>query len=387
MKNKTIALILALILCLSIFTGCGSDGAPANEEPTDGTEITDAAEPTTYTTFDYDAAYASYDPNAVVYTVNDVEITWKEYFGWLYSIIEQYEMYIGTEFAWDDLYSETMTLEDYAKYYTETMCAQYAVVNAMAKEIGLELTEEQNASIEELLASDAVNYTNGDVDAFVAFLESTYMDLEYYYYIQASSIFYQGLYEDYFGVDGEKISDEEVEDFINTNGFLYAKHILLLTQDSTTGESLDDAAKAEKYAIAEDTLAQILATTTQEERIAKFDELMNSLSEDSGLASYPNGYYFLPNEMVVEFEEGTKALEPYGVSEIIESPYGYHIILRQPITPDSVYDTGYTFRALASQYAFDKLMSDNFTKAVIAYTDQFADFSLGNIMTTMEVNG
>lgn len=389
MKNKIIALVLALILCMSLFAGCGSTAeAPAEapvEDDTAATDSTEAAEPTVYTTFDYDAAYASYDPNAVVFTVNDIEITWEEYYGWLYSIIEQYEMYLGTEFAWEDLYSETMTLEDYAKYYTETMCAQYAIVNAMAKEAGLELTDDQIASIEELLASDAVNYTNGDVDAFVEFLESTYMDLEYYYYIQASSIYYQGLYEYYFGVDGDNISDEEVKDFINTNGFLYAKHILFLTQDSATGESLDDAAKAEKYALAEDTLAQLQACHTQEELLAKFDELMNSLSEDGGLASAPNGYYFLPGEMVTEFEEGTKALEPYSISDIIESAYGYHIILRQPITPDSIYDTGYSFRTLASQYAFDNMMSQKFTEAVFSYTEEFSDFSIANIMNTMEV--
>ena len=389
MKNKVIALILALVLCVSLFVGCGStDEVPAEvpvEDATAATDSSEAAEPTVYTTFDYDAAYASYDPNAVVYTVNDIEITWKEYFGWLYSIIEQYEMYLGTEFAWEDLYSETMTLEDYAKFYTETMCAQYAIVNAAAKEAGIELTDEQMASIEELLASDAVNYTNGDVDAFVEYLKSTFMDLEYYYYIQASSIYYQSLYEYYFGVDGENISNEEVEDFINTNGFLYAKHILFLTQDMATGASLDDAAKAEKYALAEDTLSQLQACPSQEELLAKFDELMNSLSEDSGLASAPNGYYFLPGEMVTEFEEGTKALEAYGISDIIESPYGYHIILRQPITPDSIHDNGYSFRTLASQYAFDNMMNEKFAEAEFSYTDEFSDFSIANIISTMEV--
>ena len=389
MKNKILALILAFILCMSLFAGCGStaeapaegDTATADAETSDPTET----EPAVYTTFDYDSAYASYDPSAVVYTVNGIEITWEEYFGWLYSIIEQYEMYLGTEFAWEDLYSETMTLDEYARYYTETMCAQYAIVNTVAKEAGIELTDEQIASIEELLASDAVNYTNGDVDAFVEFLESTYMDIEYYYYIQASSIYYQSLYEYYFGVDGENITDEEVDDFINTNGFLYAKHILFLTQDSATGESLDEAAKAEKYALAEDTLAQLQACNSQDELLAKFDELMNALSEDTGLASYPDGYYFLPGEMVTEFEEGTKAMEAYGLSDIIETAYGYHIILRLPIAPDSIYDNGYSFRTLASQYAFDSIMSENFNEAEFAYTDEFSDFCVANIITTMEV--
>ena len=72
MKNKIIALILALVLCMSLFAGCGSTAeAPADVPIEDDTAVTDSteAEPTVYTTFDYDAAYASYDPNAVVYTV------------------------------------------------------------------------------------------------------------------------------------------------------------------------------------------------------------------------------------------------------------------------------------------------------------------------------
>ena len=70
MKNKIIALILALILCISLFAGCASTAeAPAEapvEDDTAATDSTEAAEPTVYTTIDYDAAYASYDPNAVV---------------------------------------------------------------------------------------------------------------------------------------------------------------------------------------------------------------------------------------------------------------------------------------------------------------------------------
>ena len=55
---------------------------------------------------------------------------------------------------------------------------------------------------------------------------------------------------------------------------------------------------------------------------------MNENSEDSGLSSYPDGYLFGPNEMVTEFEEGTRALAVGEISELVESTYGYHIILR-----------------------------------------------------------
>jgi len=391
MKTRLIAIILAFILCLSFFTGCGKTQDPIAEDPAaspEPEEPVDAApaEPVVYTTFDYASAYKSYAPDSVVMTVNDTEITWKEYYGWLYSIMEQYEMYIGTEFAWTDLYSDTHTLEEYAKYYTETMCAQYAVVAQEAEIAGFELTEEEELAIDEMLASDAENYTGGDIDSFIEFLEATYMDEEYYHYIQACAIYYQRLYEENFGAEGDKLSDEDVEDFLSANGFLYAKHILFLTQDQS-GAPLEDSAKAEKLALAEETLAQLKSAKSQDELLSKFDELMNSLSEDTGLAAYPDGYYFLPGEMVSEFEEGTKALENYAFSDIVETSYGYHIILRLPIGPDDLYDSGVSFRTLAAQYAFDTMMGEKFQDAVIAYSDEFTDFNLASIMNTIEVEG
>ena len=63
-----------------------------------------------------------------------------------------------------------------------------------------------------------------------------------------------------------------------------------------------------------------------------FDTLMNEYSEDPGLASFPDGYTFGPNEMVPEFEQGTRDLAIGEISEPIRSQFGYHIIMR--IEPD-----------------------------------------------------
>ena len=395
MKARIIALILIAALCLACFTGCGSDNKPT--ENASGTDIStendanagetadtpDDGEPLTYSTFDYTAAYNSYEPDAVVLTVNGDEITWAEYFGWLYSMMEQYEMYLGTEFEWTDPFSETQTIEEYTKYYAETMCSQYAVVNGLAKEKGLELNEEEKQYIEDLLLSDAENYANGSVEDFIKYLEATFMSEEYYRFINTVAIYYQKLFTTLFGENGETMTNEDVEDFIESNGYLYAKHILYLTTDEA-GEALDENAKAEKLAAAEAAVAQ-LKGLSGDALIEKFDEIMMAESEDSGLASYPDGYYFLPGEMVSEFEEGTKALEYNTVSDIIESAYGYHIILRLPISPESEYSEGYNFRYLAASYAYDTMMGEAFEKAEIVYSDDFASLSLGDIFTTVEL--
>ena len=121
------------------------------------------------------------------------------------------------------------------------------------------------------------------------------------------------------------------------NSYVYhVKHILLLTVDmegqpvqqedgSYAYPPLDDATIAEKRALAEDLLSQLRAADDLE---SKFDELMNEYSEDSGLQSNPDGYTATPGEMVPEFETTAFSLGFGEVSDIVESTYGYHIILR-----------------------------------------------------------
>lgn len=128
----------------------------------------------------------------------------------------------------------------------------------------------------------------------------------------------------------------EADDEMLNNYVYHVKHILLLTVDmegqpvqqedgSYAYPSLDEETVAAKRAQAEDLLSQLRAADDLE---AKFDELMNQYSEDSGLQSSPDGYTATPGEMVPEFEAAAFSLGFGEVSDIVESSYGYHIILR-----------------------------------------------------------
>ncbi len=109
------------------------------------------------------------------------------------------------------------------------------------------------------------------------------------------------------------------------NKYFKAHHILFTTVDANTNEPLSEEEVAAKKAKAEDALNKVKSG-------ANFINLANEISEDPGKEQSPEGYVFGEGEMVAEFEDTVKALEINGVSDIVETSYGYHIIKRLPLS-------------------------------------------------------
>ena len=77
--------------------------------------------------------------------------------------------------------------------------------------------------------------------------------------------------------------------------------------------------------------------------------------------------------MVTAFEEGAGALAPGEVTAVpVESEYGYHIILRCPLTPDSIYmGQQASIRQLAGTQKFSDIVDAWFEQTEIVYTEGF----------------
>ncbi|MBD5084242.1 MAG: hypothetical protein HDT33_04050 [Clostridiales bacterium] len=137
--------------------------------------------------------------------------------------------------------------------------------------------------------------------------------------------------------------EQELDEYLDSLGVFAVKHILLMTVDQTTQEALPDDEIAAKKSQADDLLAQLQGASDLE---AKFDELMNEYSEDGGLATNPDGYVFSANDSLVGgFREATLELEIGGLSGVVETDYGYHIMLRLPLTEETKAEYGANFRA------------------------------------------
>lgn len=379
--KKIISLTLAAVMMLAVFAGCSIQPNPYKDDPElaeqvlhpeesaapDESPAPDESEPALG--HDFAAARAAYDGDMVVATVNGLEVTWDEYFFWLMSSLMNLENYVGlvTDFSED---FGGMTYAEYVKDVAEYNCMQYRSVDYFAAQEGITLSEEGQQALDDQIAYDISAYSpDGTEEGFNTYLEECYTDRETYDYVNYVSMLFAEALRHYCGDNFELITDDEALAYADEIGFMCAKHILFKTVDDSY-QPLSDEVIAEKKALAEQVCAEI---NTAADPAAVFDEYMAEYNEDTGASYYPDGYCFAPGEMVTAFEEGAGALAPGEVTAVpVESEYGYHIILRCPLTPDSIYmGQQASIRQLAGTQKFSDIVDAWFEQTEIVYTEGF----------------
>jgi peptidyl-prolyl cis-trans isomerase C len=118
--------------------------------------------------------------------------------------------------------------------------------------------------------------------------------------------------------DTRKFYDENPTQF-DAPERLRASHILFATHNATTGAPLPPDQQAAKLKQAEAVLKRAKAGED-------FGKLAREFSDDTVSKDKGGEYTFAQGEMVKEVENAARALRPGEISDIVLSPYGYHII-------------------------------------------------------------
>ena len=334
-KFVSILIIICLVFGAAItYTGCGANDAAESEtspepsaEPSESVDDTET-ETASVPQLDFEALYASHDADEVVMTMDGENVTWEEYFYWLYYSGVQVNNYInqmaanmsayGMNVTWDDAADDTgISFKDYVVQLAEDNIRQIHSIKKFSAENDVTLTEDNLKAIEEQRKTDMVNLCGEEVsdEEFAEFLKSTYyLPIKVYDDMNEINYLYQNCFAKLYGEDGEKLSDEKAEAYLKDSGYMNAAHILFMTVDPSTGEALDDETIAEKKALADKFAAELAGITDTEKLQERFAEIKDEYCEDTGKEAYPDGYIFTPGTMVTEFEDTVNALEDYQVS-------------------------------------------------------------------------
>ncbi len=295
----------------------------------------------------YDALYSRYFPDEKVLTVNGKEEQWGDYFYILFTQCGQIEdyfdsmaAYYGMQYGWTDPISEDgeESFADAATESAENLMVQLGALEAFAAENGIEVSEEMREMIEAQKQQDVVSALGeeGTPEAFEEYLGTIHLSKEMYDRIVTQNFLYQESFNALYGNNAEKLPDEAAMKYLENNGYISAAHILLLNSNEETGETLDEAALAEKQEQLKSILADLRAIEDDQARKAAFLQKVTELSEDPGYVYYPEGYTYTPGTMVAEFEDAVEALENYEISDVVETSYGYHLIMRLPLSPEAI---------------------------------------------------
>ena len=335
LTTRMLGVALSAAVLSSALAGCGSTAATFTELPLPS-EVPE----------DIIMTAAGIARDTPLLTVDGAEVPAEELLYWVSSYADQYAAWGMTDFAMD--MGDGQTLGQYYLDSAVETAALYQLMENKAQELKLGWTEENQTSYDEQvqtmktsLAQQAgldMETQSDKVDTeFVRLISYMGLSQEGFFHINQASFLYNNLMEGLYGAEG---TDAPNADKLNEAGVLHAKHILIKAEPVTdeAGNVTDDGMAA-ALTEAQGLYDQLMAA---EDPMTLFDQLMTEHTDDVDASGNVNGgaegYTFGDGEMVTEFYEGTKALAEGEISQPIQSPYGYHIILRLSADNEAGYD-------------------------------------------------
>ncbi len=284
--KRTLALFFVLAVALSVFAGCGG-----------------------------------MDTDTVV-MVNGEKVSVGEFECYLYFVKNTIISSGGedTEEYWSTFEIEGKKAGDVVKETALKNAIEYTLLAQKAVEMGADNSENTRVQqrknyIEQIFGGDEASYL-ARIEEF-GFSDEDFTEIIMNDYLSG----------EYYNRDVlPEVTDNQVKEYYNKNYFR-AQHILIAISNYVSDTS--DGQK-EAFARAEEVKAKLDAGES-------FESLFKTYNEDLGMMESEMGYVFAKNTIMPKsFEEAVEQLEIGGVSDIVETDYGYHIIKR--LDSEAVYE-------------------------------------------------
>ncbi len=339
--------------------------------------------------------------NFIVCTIDGNDIDFDTFRYYYYYTISKYTSTYGATL---DTIKETdggfeLLMEDVI-----TALKQEYVAPRLAKENGIDLTEDDEKTVEEQIESAKANYDSDE--AYLNDLKSAYLTEALYKKMLESATIYTKVNETLFKNDGKYATKKD--DFRkivkDTGEYCREVHVMIpyyaqVELDDSTAESFDSMSLSEKAsakqsayaALDEDAVAEAKekAKTLAEDVLKKakdgedFNKLIEEYGWDLGLEDPSTGYYFnkdttgYPEELVTD---AFKLKENAVSQELTENDiYGYFIIKRLPVDMDYVEENIdemiYSYDAPAISDVYNEIME----KMEVTYCDEWDKITADSI--------
>lgn len=307
--KRILALVATFALAFSLLTACG-------------TQNKDNADNSIENANDF-----------VVMTINGEDIYASEYASYIketkYMFENNYSYYTGTELT-DEVWQDEEVISSIYENAKQSLYYPYAI-HTVAKECELELGKDDLDEVQSIIDQN-IEYSGGQVEFKKYLAENMGIDETEFRSRVENAVYIEKIEAYNFGEDGKTpVTEDDIKKYYNDN-YYRAKHILVKTVDENN-ETLPDDEIKQKEAIAKDIIVKL-------NNGEDFDTLLEAYGEDEGMKQSPDGYTFSSNDSFLpEFIDGTKVLEIGKYSnEPVKTTYGYHIILREPLTQEALMD-------------------------------------------------
>lgn len=319
--KKLAALFMALVLAAVCLAGCGnkSDDKPSasgdqqTDNPPSESGNTDPDAETKREPGLYIDGEKIDDENVVMLTVNGHEIPFDE-FRYLYNYYD-YSYFSGGDYT---VYESNPEAYKYLMDTVESAVLENNWGYLLAAKNNVELTAEDLAEIDTHMEEQLAEFESEE--EFEKALAESSLSKDLLRRIISQQILCNRVYTEIY----EPMDDQTVRDWLNKN-YVRVHHVLVAFDEIENEEAFAEASDEEIKAEAKKRIDAIAERIKNGEKVY---DLAQELAHDPGMVDNEEGYFFTYNEMVPQFEEAAFALEIGGISEPVETSYGYHIIER-----------------------------------------------------------
>ena len=323
---RIISVLLALALSMTMLFGCGSsandDGTVSGDNQSDnggstaddGEDEIEALEPSL--TIDGEAVDISSNP--VMINIGGIDIPFDE-FRYVYIY------YAASRGISSDLWESDPDLFPTFLEIIVSACKETCYGELLANKYNISLTDSDMDEIALNLANESAQFESQE--EYEQALKDAGITEDLLERLITKQVLGNRAYLELYGGENPQLigSDEDIKADISEN-YVRVYHLLISTDhfygleghEDYTDEQLAQEAKT----LAEETLASI------QNGDGDIYELAQTIGDDPGMIDNEEGYLFTYGMMVEPFEKASFALGVGDVSGLVETDYGWHIIIR-----------------------------------------------------------